>query len=146
MHDHFQYSLFGLNMLPMQFCTILGWQPFSSILSRTLISSLSRERSFYKCRARPLPAIVIWPKYATRVILRDSETATFFARVQSRMLISQPSREHSFHKFRARLLPIIVIWCKCATCAISLDSETATFFVLHIAHANIPAVPGALIL
>ena len=29
---------------------------------------------------RPLPIFIIWPKYATHAISRDSVTATFFAR------------------------------------------------------------------
>ena len=67
-------------MLPVGFRAILRRQPFSSGLSRTLISRPSRERSFYNFRGRSLPMIVIWPKYAKRPISHDSETATFFAR------------------------------------------------------------------
>ena len=78
--DRFQYSLFGLNMLPVRFRAILRWQPFSRTQLRTLISRPSQERYFYNLRTRPLPIFVIWPKYDTRVISRDSETATFFAR------------------------------------------------------------------
>ena len=80
-HDRFQYSLFGLNMLRVRFRAILRRQHFSSSLSRTLISRHSRERAFSNFRARPLPIFVIWPKYATSAISRDSETATVFARL-----------------------------------------------------------------
>ena len=45
-----------------------------------LIYQPSRERSFYNFHAPPLPMIVLWCKYATRAISRNSETATFFAR------------------------------------------------------------------
>ena len=80
MCDHFQYSLFGLNMIPAQFRAILRRQPFSSSLSRTLISQPSRDCSFYNFRVQPLPIFVIWPKYATHAIWCDSETATFVVR------------------------------------------------------------------
>ena len=78
--NRFQDSLFGLNMLPVRFRTILRRQPFSSSLSRTLISRPSQECSFYNFRARQLTIFAIWPKYATRAISRNSETATFFTR------------------------------------------------------------------
>ena len=67
-------------MLPIRFRAILRRQPFSSSLSRKLISRPSRERSFYNFRMRWLPIFVIWLKYATCVISRDSETENFFAR------------------------------------------------------------------
>ena len=76
--DCFQYSLFGLNMLPMRFCAILRRQPFPSSLSRTLISRPSRESSFYNFCARLLGIFVYWPKFAARAISYDSEMATFF--------------------------------------------------------------------
>ena len=80
MRDCFRYSLFGLNMLPVRFHGFLRCQPFSRAQLRMLISRPSREHSFYNFRMRPLPIFVIWPKYATHVISRDFETATFFAR------------------------------------------------------------------
>ena len=43
-------------------------------------------------------------------------------------------------------LPIFVIGHKYATDAISHDSDTATFFARAIAHANIPALLGALLI
>ena len=43
-------------------------------------------------------------------------------------------------------LPIFVIWPKYSTRAIYRDFEGATFFACAIAHANILALPGALIL
>ena len=67
-------------MLPERFCVILSGQPFLQAQSRILISRLSQECSFYNFRARPLPIFVIWQKYATDAISRDSETATSFAR------------------------------------------------------------------
>ena len=67
-------------MLPVRFRAIPRRQPFSRAQSRTLISRLSWERSFYSFLARPLPTIVIWPKKGTRAIPRDSEMATLFAR------------------------------------------------------------------
>ena len=67
-------------MLPVRFRTILRWQPFSRAQSHTLISWPTRERFFYNFRARLLPIFVIWPKYTTHAISRDSETATFFSR------------------------------------------------------------------
>ena len=79
-HDHFQYSLFGLNMLLVRFRAILRRQPFSRAQSHTLLSRPSRKRSIYNFRTRPHPIFVIWPKYATRAIPRDSKTATFFVR------------------------------------------------------------------
>ena len=66
-------------MLPMRFQAILRRKPFSRSRSRTQISRPSRERSFSNFHPQPLPIFVIWPKYATSTILRDSETATFFA-------------------------------------------------------------------
>ena len=75
-YDHFQYSLFGLNILPMRFRAILRWQPLSRDHSRTLIS---RGCSFSNFHARSLATFVIWLKYATRVISCDSETTTSFA-------------------------------------------------------------------
>ena len=45
-----------------------------------------------------------------------------------------------------RPLPIFVIWIKYSTCAIYDDSQTATFFEQLIAHANILAVLGVLLL
>ena len=77
--DRFQYSLFGLNMLPVRFRTILRQQPFSRAKSRKLISVPSWEHSFYNFHARPFPIFVIWPKFATYEISRDSDTVTFFA-------------------------------------------------------------------
>ena len=80
MRDHFQYSLCGLSMLPVQFCAILRWQTFSHAQTRTLVSRITCERSFNNFCAQPHPIFVIWPKYATRAIRGDSETATFLAR------------------------------------------------------------------
>ena len=67
-------------MLPVRFLVILRWLSFSRVQARTLISWPSRERSFYNFSVRPLPKLVIWPKYAIRAISRDSEKATPFAR------------------------------------------------------------------
>ena len=78
--DCFQYSLFGLKMLPMRFRTILIWQLFLRIQSPTLISHPIWERTFDNFRALPLPIFVIWPKHATSAISYDSKMATFFAR------------------------------------------------------------------
>ena len=61
------------------------------------------------------------------------------------MLITRTSPERSFYNFHVLPFPIIVIWPKYATLAISRDSETATFFACAIVHANIPALPGAII-
>ena len=94
--------------------------------------------------AWPLPIFVIWPNYATGAILRNSENTTFFALMG--MLISQPSRERSIYKFCVPPLPIFVIWPNYVTSAISRDSETATFFACPIVHANIPVLPGVLLL
>ena len=77
--ERFQYSLFGQNMLLLRFHTILRRKHLSCAQSRTLISSPSQERSSYNFRARPFPIFVNWPKYATCVISRDFESATFFA-------------------------------------------------------------------
>ena len=89
--------------------------------------------------------LVIWLKYATRVISRNSEMASFFVRTIA-TLIFQPYRERSFYKFLAQPLPIFVIWPKYASRAISRDSETVTFFAHTIAHSNIPALPRSLLL
>ena len=94
---------------------------------------------------QPLPIFVIWPKYGTRAISRDSETATFFARPVSHANIPA-SLERSFNNFRVRPLPIFLIWPKYAIRAISRDSETATFFTRPIVHANIQALPRELLL
>ena len=102
-----QYSLFGLNMLPVQFRAILRRQSFSL--------------------AWPFPIFVIWHKYATCAISRDSEMATF-SHEQSHMLISRPSRERSFYNFHARPLPKFIFWPKYAAHAISQDAQTASFF------------------
>ena len=59
----------------MLFRVILRWQPFS----RTLISRPSLVSSFSNFHPRPLSIFIIWPKYATHTISRDSKTATFFA-------------------------------------------------------------------
>ena len=67
-------------MLPVRFRAILRRQLFSHAQSCTLLSRPSRERSINNFRARPLPIFLIWPKYATHAISRDSEMATFFAR------------------------------------------------------------------
>ena len=69
--DRFQCSLFGLNMQPVQFRANLRRQPSLRAESRLLISRPSRERSLYNFLAQPLSIFVIWPKYATRVILRN---------------------------------------------------------------------------
>ena len=76
--DRFKYSLFCLNMLAVQFHANLRRQPFSRMQSRTLISRPSWEHSFYNFHTRPLPIFVIYPKYTTGAILRDSMKATFF--------------------------------------------------------------------
>ena len=78
--DHFKYSLFSQNMLPVQFHAILRRQPLSRAQLRTLISRLSRELSFYHFPTQPHWIFVIWHKCDTRAISRDSVTATFFAR------------------------------------------------------------------
>ena len=127
-------------MLPMRFRTILRRKHFSRAQLPALISQPTQERSFYNFHARPLPIFVIWPKYATCAISRDSETTTSFARPIVHTNVP------SFYNFRAGVLPIFVIWPKYATCAISRGSETATFFVRTIAHANIPTLPGELLL
>ena len=62
----------------MRFHVILYEQPFSRAQSRMLISQTSQEGSFNYFLTRPLPIFVIWPKYATRAISHDSDTATFF--------------------------------------------------------------------
>ena len=139
--DRFQYSLFGLNMIPVPFPVIQRRQPFSCAQLRIRISQPSRECSFYNFRVQLLPIFVIWPKYAPHAISHDSETAIFSSSLL-RTLISWPSRQRSYYKFRAQLLPIFVIWPKYATRATSCDFERATFF----AHANVPALPGALVL
>ena len=77
--DRFQYSLFGLNMLPVRFRAIMRRQTLSRAQLCTLISWPSRDRSFYKIPTRPLPIFVVWPTYAARTISHESETATFFA-------------------------------------------------------------------
>ena len=65
-------------MLHVRFRVIMRGQPFSRAQSHTLKSHTSWERSFYNFRVAPLLIIVIWPKYATRAISHDSDTATFF--------------------------------------------------------------------
>ena len=45
-----------------------------------------------------------------------------------------------------RPIPIFIIWPKYATPVISCDADTATFFEEPIAHANILALSGVLIL
>ena len=83
MHDCFQHSFFGLNMLSVRFHAIMWRQPFSSSFSHTLISRPSRERSCYNFRAQRLPIFVIWHKYATHVISRYSKTTIFYARANT---------------------------------------------------------------
>ena len=96
MRDHFQYSLFGLNILLVRF-------------------------------------------------LRDSKTATFFARPITHA--NNPALLGALLLyFRVQPLPIIFIWPKYAIHAILCDSETAMFFARPIAHANIPALLRALLL
>ena len=132
-------------MLPVRFRTFLRQQQFLRTQTPTLISRPSRECSYYNFRARGLPIFVSWPKYATRAILRDSEKATLL-RAQSHTLITWISPECSFYNFCRRPLPIIIIWPKYTKRAISRDSETATFLARPITHANIPALPRALLL
>ena len=141
--DHFQYSLFVLNMLPARFHAILRRQPFSHTQSRTLISRPSREAPFIifaRDRFQYLLFGLNMLPVRFSAILRQQP----FLRAQFRTQKSWPSREHSFYYFRARPLPIFVILPKYATHAISRNSETITFFARPIAHANIPAIPGAL--
>ena len=140
--NRFEYLLFGINILPMRFRAILRRQPFSSSLSLTLISRPSQKRSFYNFCTRPLLIFVIWPKYATHAISRDSKTATFFGQLIAHVNISALP-EHSFHTFRVRLLSIFIIWPKYTARAISSDSERATIFMRAIAHANIAALQAA---
>ena len=45
-----------------------------------------------------------------------------------------------------RPLPIVVIWPNYTTHTISRDSEMATFFEYLVAHANVPTLPGPLLL
>ena len=78
--DVFQYSLFGLNILPVRFRAINRRQPFLRTQSCTLISRLSQKCTFCNFLARLHPIFVIWPKYATRAISHDSDTVTFLAR------------------------------------------------------------------
>ena len=117
----------------------------SNSLSPTLIYKPSWERFFYNFRAQLLPIIVIC---LNMLLVRFQTILKWqpFLRMQSRTLISQSPREHSFYNFRERPLPIIVNWCKYATRAITCNSKTATFFARTIAHANIPTLPGALLL
>ena len=68
------------------------------------------------------------------------------SRSQLRTLIFGPSPKSSFYNFRTRPQPMFVIWPKYATHAISRDFEAATIFTRAIAHANIPALPRALLL
>ena len=53
---------------------------FAHPIAHANIPALSRAL-IYNFRVRPLPIVVIWPKYATRAISRDSKTAIFFTRL-----------------------------------------------------------------
>ena len=129
------HSFYNFRARPLPIIVILTRrQPFSSCLSRTLISRPSQERSNYKFRAQPHLIIVIWPKYPTRVISRDIETKTFFELLIVQAYISALPG--------ARPLQIFILWSIYATRAMSGNFERATFFV----HANIPTLPGALLL
>ena len=74
-------------------------EPFYAIMRRQLIHAPnraryynvpSRERSIFHFRAQPLPIHVIWPKYATRAISRDSATATSIAHPFPQAIIPSP--------------------------------------------------------
>ena len=86
-------------MLPVRCRAILRWQPFSSILLRTLISWPYQVCSFYNFRARLHQIFVIWPKYTTRAISRDSRTATLSARPISHANIPGLSKSAHFKIF-----------------------------------------------
>ena len=70
--------LFGLNMQHEPFYVIMRRQLIHAPGRARYYTVPSRERSNFNFRARPLPIHVIWPRYTTRAISRDSETATSF--------------------------------------------------------------------